>query len=65
MGSAIEQSYAELQLQLPNLGADIRLHDGQPLAGSRETSCVRDSDDVSKLVQLHALDAGKEYQWKC
>jgi hypothetical protein len=65
MGSTIEQSYTELELQLPNLGADVRLNDRQPLAGSRETSCVGDRDDVTKLVQLHALGSGEEYQWKC
>jgi hypothetical protein len=57
MSSAIEQRYAELELQLSNLGTDVRLHDEQPLGGPRKAARICDGDDVTKLVQLHDLNS--------
>jgi hypothetical protein len=48
-----EQLGGDLGFELPDLGAEGRLRDGQRLGRPREAPLVRDLDEVAQLPQFH------------
>ncbi len=52
-GAAVEQLQAELAFQPPDLLADRRLDDVQPLGGPAEVEFLGDRHEVPNLTQLH------------
>jgi hypothetical protein len=53
-GTAVEQFQAEFAFQPPDLLADRRLDDMQPLGGLPEVKLLSDRYEVPNLAQLHA-----------
>jgi hypothetical protein len=51
---AVEQVLAQLDLQLPHLPAQGRLHHGQKRRGAREAAELGDVAKVFELLQVHA-----------
>ena len=53
IGAALEQADAQLPLQIANLATEWRLRDVQTRGRSRDVLFFSDSDEITKMPQLH------------